>query len=162
MFKMSDVAKRRILVATILMSLTGAGAIAQEPAGGERYWPSWSGPLNRGVALRAEPPLVWSETTNVRWKVELPGLGSATPVVWGDRVFVLTAVRTERAEQGPGFFSRIRTRIMGGQSSTHLQQFVILAIDRRDGTVLWDHVSTASIWMVHSCGQPIWVTCGSR
>ena len=140
MFKMSDVAKRRILVATILMSLTGAGAIAQEPAGGERYWPSWRGPLNRGVALRAEPPLVWSETTNVRWKVELPGLGSATPVVWGDRVFVLTAVRTERAEKGPGLFSRIRTRIMGGQSSTHLQQFVILAIDRRDGTVLWDHV----------------------
>ena len=40
----------------------------------------------------ANPPLEWSETKNVRWKVEIPGRGSSSPVVWGDRVFVLTAV----------------------------------------------------------------------
>ena len=57
MFKMSDVAKRRILVATILMSVTGAVAIAQEPAGGERYWPSWRGPLNRCLERDDERPL---------------------------------------------------------------------------------------------------------
>ena len=49
-----------------------------------------------GVAPHARPPVEWSETKNVRWKVEIPGKGSATPVVWGDRIYVLTAVPGEK------------------------------------------------------------------
>ena len=60
-----------------------------------KYWPSWRGPLSNGVAPHGDPPIEWSETKNVRWKVELPGPGHATPVVWGDRIYVLSAVRTE-------------------------------------------------------------------
>ena len=58
----------------------------------ERYWAQWRGPATTGVSRTANPPLEWSETKNIRWKVEIPGRGSASPVVWGDRVFVLTAV----------------------------------------------------------------------
>ena len=64
---------------------------AQTPSA-DRYWPQWRGPDMTGVSKHATPPLEWSETKNVRWKVEIPGRGSATPVVWGDRLFVLTAV----------------------------------------------------------------------
>ena len=49
-----------------------------------------------GVAPHARPPVEWSETKNVPWKVEIPGKGSATPVVWGDRIYVLTAVPGEK------------------------------------------------------------------
>ena len=49
-----------------------------------------------GVAPHARPPVEWSETKNVRWKVAIPGKGSATPVVWGDRLYVLTAVPGEK------------------------------------------------------------------
>ncbi len=51
-------------------------------------WPQWRGPLATGVAPHADPPIEWSETKNIRWKVELPGKGHSTPIVWGDRVFV--------------------------------------------------------------------------
>src|SRR5690349_17468840 len=58
----------------------------------ERYWPQWRGPYATGVSKTATPPVEWSDTKNIRWKVEIPGRGSASPVVWGDRVYVLTAV----------------------------------------------------------------------
>src|ERR671913_780535 len=64
---------------------------AQAP-GADRYWPQWRGPLANGISRTANPPIEWSEAKNVRWKVEIPGRGSASPVVWGDRVFVLTAI----------------------------------------------------------------------
>lgn len=55
-------------------------------------WPAWRGPDATGVSSTAKPPLEWGETKNIRWKVEIPGRGSASPIVWRDRVFVLTAV----------------------------------------------------------------------
>jgi outer membrane protein assembly factor BamB len=57
-------------------------------------WPQWRGPLQTGVAPQASPPTEWSETKNVKWKVKVPGEGLATPVVWDNRVFVLTAINT--------------------------------------------------------------------
>ena len=63
-----------------------------QPAGADRYWGQWRGPEATGVARHADPPLTWSETENVAWKVEVPGRGSASPIVWGGRVFLLTAV----------------------------------------------------------------------
>ena len=58
-------------------------------------WPQWRGPLASGVAPLADPPLEWSETKNVKWKVNLPGRGTATPIVWENRIFILTAIGPE-------------------------------------------------------------------
>ncbi len=55
-------------------------------------WPQWRGPLGTGTAPNADPPISWSETENVRWKTPLPGLGHSSPIVWGDLVFVTTAI----------------------------------------------------------------------
>ncbi len=60
----------------------------------EQNWPQWRGPLQNGVAPRANPPTEWSETKNVKWKITLPGEGTATPVIWDDKVFVLAAIPT--------------------------------------------------------------------
>src|SRR4051812_4769695 len=59
-------------------------------------WPQWRGPLATGAAPESNPPLEWSETKNVKWKVAIPGEGSSTPVVWDNRVFVLSAVRVPK------------------------------------------------------------------
>jgi hypothetical protein len=59
-------------------------------------WPHWRGPNQDGTATNVNPPLNWSAHENVKWKVEVPGEGSATPIVWGNRVFVLSAVETDR------------------------------------------------------------------
>jgi hypothetical protein len=58
-------------------------------------WPQWRGPLATGVAPEANPPLRWSETEHVKWKVKIPGVGSATPIIWKDQVFVITAIPAE-------------------------------------------------------------------
>jgi hypothetical protein len=115
---------------------------SESPADFDRYWPQWRGPNATGVALYGDPPVEWNETKNVRWKIEVPGKGLASPIVWGERVFVSAAIETDKQiedqvmeadRQPPG-------RRGGGRRGiqpTKVQQFVIFAIDRRDGSVLW-------------------------
>src|SRR6266853_234725 len=58
-------------------------------------WPGWRGPEGNGVSLDKNLPLKWSNKENVRWRVELPGPGNSSPIVWGKRVFVTQAVEKE-------------------------------------------------------------------
>jgi outer membrane protein assembly factor BamB len=51
-------------------------------------WPNWRGPQNNGVGTETELPATWSTSENVAWKLPLPGQAGATPVVWGDRIFI--------------------------------------------------------------------------
>jgi len=108
----------------------------------ERYWPQWRGPLLNGVAPHARPPIEWSETKNVRWKVGIPGKGSATPVVWGDRLYVLTAVPGEkRAPASPPAEPSAgggRPRLSSPPDA--VQKFKVMALRRADGKVLWERV----------------------
>ena len=55
-------------------------------------WPQWRGPNANGLVDAGNPPIEWSETKNISWKVAVPGKGHATPIIWGDKVFLLTAV----------------------------------------------------------------------
>jgi outer membrane protein assembly factor BamB len=55
-------------------------------------WPQWRGPRLDGTSAEAAVPAHWSATSNVAWKVALPGVGHASPVVWGDRVFTVAAL----------------------------------------------------------------------
>src|SRR5688572_24486464 len=83
-------------LATVVSLLVG---LAPARADGDRLdnWHQWRGPLGTGAAPRANPPIHWDATKNVRWKAPLSGRGSATPIVWGDQIFVVTAVPTEKA-----------------------------------------------------------------
>ena len=88
-----------LLVGIALVSLSAAGS-ATIPVD-DRYWPQWRGPQFNGVAPMGNPPIEWSEDRNVAWKVEIPGVGYASPVIWDDRIFLLAAVPVagEAAEQ---------------------------------------------------------------
>ena len=131
---------RRLAIAACLLLGLGVEAAAAED---DRYWPQWRGPRATGVAPEGDPPAQWSETENVRWKVPVPGNGSASPVVWGDRVFVLTALPAGSGDgSGGGFFTRLRRRIMGTVGTGERQSFVVLAIDRRDGSVIWERTAS--------------------
>ena len=81
------------LVCLILFSTACAGDFDTERLDN---WHQWRGPNANGYAPNGDPPLNWDESTNIQWKVEIPGSGSSTPIVWGDRVFVLTAIDTGR------------------------------------------------------------------
>src|SRR5438270_334789 len=51
-------------------------------------WPQWRGPTNDGISKETNLPNEWTETKNVVWKLRMPGMGSSTPAVWGDRLFL--------------------------------------------------------------------------
>ncbi len=130
---------RLLLAAGFLIALSAATLLAQAPEGGD--WPQWRGPLATGVAPSGDPPLRWSETENIRWKVPIPGRGSASPVVWGDYVYVLSAVPAGEGENSTGFFGRLRNRIVGTTGADELLHFVIMAINRRDGSIAWERTA---------------------
>ena len=67
----------------------------------ESEWPQWRGPLANGVAPKATPPLAWSETQNVKWKVQIPGSGTGTPLIWRQQIFIQTAVPTGKKVEPP-------------------------------------------------------------
>ena len=134
------VVRRRLAGVGLLVVLVAATPFAQAPEGND--WPQWRGPLATGVAPSGNPPLSWSETENIRWKVPIPGHGSASPVVWGDHVFVVTAVPAGEGENTAGFFGRIRNRFMGTTGSDEVLHFVMVAINRRDGSVAWERTAT--------------------
>ncbi len=54
-------------------------------------WPSWRGPTSDGVSTEKGLPTTWSEKQNIAWKLELPGIGSSTPAVWNDRMFLTSS-----------------------------------------------------------------------
>src|SRR6059036_2405371 len=62
-------------------------------------WPQWRGPLANGVAPRANPPVHWSETNNIRWKTVLPGKAHSSPIVFGNSVYVLSAAPVGAAQK---------------------------------------------------------------
>jgi outer membrane protein assembly factor BamB len=140
----SQTKKSRAPLLIYAAALWGAAALA--PSGGlgaraadaDRYWGQWRGPNATGVSKTADPPVEWSETKNVRWKVEIPGRGSASPVVWGDRVFVSTAVPVGAAlgaSHAP----------LGGVQPRVTHRYTVLAIDRKTGKTVWERVAAENV-----------------
>lgn len=160
-----------------MMSLSVAGlllchslAIVADDAAVE-HWPQWRGPLATGEAPHAEPPLTWSETENVRWKIALPGEGSGTPAVWGERVYLTAAIETDRvAEQPPLADATAKTT-----PPAHVYEFVVLCLDRSTGATIWRRVARENVPREgrHQTntyasaspitdGQKLWVSFGSQ
>jgi outer membrane protein assembly factor BamB len=108
-------------------------------------WHHWRGPLANGTAPRGKPPVKWDGQTNIKWKTELPGLGSSTPIVWGDLVFVLTAIDTGR-EADPADIPKPDPRFQKKPvPPTTYHQFVVLALDRNTGKVRWKQVAAEAV-----------------
>lgn len=98
-------------------------------------WPSFRGPAARGIADGRPPPTAWDvdKGVNIRWKTPLPGLGYSSPVIWGDRLFITTAVRNEGE-------SRVKVGLYG--DITPLDEPVehswrVICLDRSNGKLLW-------------------------
>jgi outer membrane protein assembly factor BamB len=97
-------------------------------------WNQWRGPLGTGASPDANPPVEWSSTKNIRWKTELPGKGHSSPVLWNDHVFVTAAIPV-----GPKLPPRLSGR-PGEHDNSPIDskyQFVVIAVDRRDGAIRW-------------------------
>jgi outer membrane protein assembly factor BamB len=124
--------RRRLFLLTVLLGLPAL--VLHASATDERYWAQWRGPAMTGVSKTAKPPIEWSETKNIKWKVEIPGRGSASPVVWGDRVYLLTAVPA-------GITGPAQHEPRGALPQRGVHQYKVLAIDRATGKTVWERVA---------------------
>lgn len=132
-------------IAGLILASTGMGMVADESDG---YWPQWRGPTGNGVALVGNPPSSWSEQENVRWKVRVPGEGHATPVVWGDKVFVLTAEAVgggQAGQSGEATTAAGGRRQGRGNAPTEEYAFKTLCLDLKSGAVRWERVSRREV-----------------
>jgi len=106
------------LLAALALTMPAATSPAPE---GDRQWPEWRGPLGTGEAPAATPPREWSTTKNIKWKVEVPGVGKSSPIVWNDMV-ILTAAVPKDASPEPEL------------------DWTVLAYGRADGALKWRRV----------------------
>ncbi len=108
-------------------------------------WHHWRGPDADGSAPEADPPTKWDAATNIKWKAELPGKGSATPVVWGNRIFVLTAVKTDRVAKPEELPKRDPKFKVNTTPPRHFYRFLVLCFDRNTGKKLWEKVAAEKL-----------------
>jgi outer membrane protein assembly factor BamB len=130
------------------------------------YWPTWRGPDATGVAPNANPPVTWSETENIKWKVKLPGDGTSSPIVWADRIFFQAAIKTDKKgtpaapeAQNSGASAGRRRPFHGGKTPTNVYKFVLVCVDRKNGKLLWQ--KTVREELPHE-GRHVWASFGSR
>ena len=104
-----------LLTATSAHVLSRAGEVRMIEVTGEgaRFWSRWRGPSGQGVVAPGKYANTWSPKTNIKWRVQVPGTGNSSPIVWGDRLYLTTA------QEGGGKLS-------------------LLAYSRADGRKLWE------------------------
>jgi outer membrane protein assembly factor BamB len=91
-------------------------------------WAHWRGPTGNGTAPDAKPPVKWSSTENVKWKVAIPGRGISSPIIWEDRVFVTGS--SPVSGDNPNALTK--------------HEFKIYCFSRKDGKEIWSKVATVA------------------
>ena len=110
-----------------------------------KNWHQWRGPDATGVSKTAKPPIDWSEEKHIQWKVTLDGNGSSTPIIWGNKTFLLTAINTGKVDPSLPKPEDQPKRVFGITHPNTTYQFVVLCLDRGTGKELWRRIATERI-----------------
>src|ERR1700693_2152720 len=120
-FSPQIVSRNTLLAAVALLSVLHARA--------ETEWTRFRGPNGSGIAADAQPPTAWSDTQNVQWKTTLPGGGTSSPIIVGERVFVTCYSGYGNGQRG-GDISKLQRELV--------------CVNRADGKVLWSSAVPAA------------------
>jgi outer membrane protein assembly factor BamB len=123
---------KRFVNSVLCLSLLALSAISANA----QNWPSFRGPNASGVAEGTKPPTSWDveKSQNVLWKTAIPGLSHASPIVWGNQIYVITAVSSDAKA---GFVAKDRGIDLANDNAKHA--WMIFALDKRNGQVLWSN-----------------------
>jgi outer membrane protein assembly factor BamB len=118
-------------------------ATAEKGAAKETNWPTFRGSGARGIADGYATPTTWNaeESKNVRWKTPVPGLGHSSPIVWGDRIFVTTAISgKEKDELKVGLYGDVTP-----VNDDTVHTWKIYCLDKKTGKVLWEQTACRGV-----------------
>jgi outer membrane protein assembly factor BamB len=123
-------ARRALIVVCCLCASSAASA---------QNWPSFRGPAASGVAEGTPTAVKWNAATgeHVLWKTPVAGVAVSSPIVWGERVYVSTAVSSDPS-------SSIRTGLYGDvepAKDVSKHTWKLVALDARSGKVVWERVA---------------------
>ena len=147
----------RIAAAFVVGVVTAAPTLADD-------WPQWRGQAADGVSGETGIPIHWAPGENIAWKAPLRGLGTSTPIVWDDQIFVTSQVgRGGIDERGARFANTRRPKLY--DSADGAITLIVQAFRRDDGTLLWEHAMPAEGWVPpvhrkHNLASPSCVTDG--
>lgn len=122
-------------------------------------WGSWRGPTSNGVSLELEVPTEWSKDNHVAWRVELPGPAGATPVVWGDQIFLTTiddqslllmCFGTDGKEQWRREIGKGNKNARGDEGNSASPSPIT------DGIHVWSLMGTGDLACFTVAGDPVW------
>jgi len=149
----------RLLVPTVVGLLVAAGPATAQ------HWPQWRGPAGLGVSTETGIATRWDLEENIAWRVPLSGLGTSTPVIWGNRIFLTSQIGAgpidERGAQFPG------TRRAAGRTQDAGITLLVQAFHREDGRLEWEHQLSAegyipAVHRNHNFATPSVVTDGEQ
>lgn len=125
-------------------------------------WPQWRGPSADGVSEEKGIPIEWGPGKNIAWKAPLPGLGTSTPIISGDRIFLTSQIGDGPFEQRSRDFDNATAP---KKTSAGKVRFVVLAFSRIDGHKLWEYSFDADgelpkVHIKHNLASPSCVTDG--
>ena len=130
--------RRLISNAVLLIVLSSFLSGQKNLPGYENNWAQWRGPYETGVSPGGNPPLEWSETTNIKWKSEIPGIGHATPIIWEDQIILLSAIQTDQKVEPDTTGEEQKERDwMNPKSTDFIHKFAVISVDRASGKILW-------------------------
>jgi outer membrane protein assembly factor BamB len=131
-----DPTMKNLLPISVLVSVLFAACsnLPQTNPNRELAWPSFHGRDARGVADGYTTPTKWNVESgeNIKWKTKIPGMAHSSPILWGDRLYVTTAVRDGDAELKVGLYGSI-----GSVENEGPHKFQLLSIDRNSGEIIW-------------------------
>jgi len=127
------------LFAAALLNSTAAAKVSSN-------WPQWRGPEGQGVSADTGLPVEWSNTKNVKWKTALAGRGHSSPIVWGKKIFLTTALDGEVI---PGRTAGVTHKLSDGTDFVHpdavganlKHTFKVICLDRDTGKILWERLA---------------------
>ena len=133
--------KRLALTLIIGISLVVAGLSVLSEKTRAANWPQWRGPDGSGISNEKNLPSEWSPTKNIKWKTAIDGRAHSSPIVWGNRVFLTTAIQGDVV---PGA-KAVKHTVEGGKEFLHPDSvgadrkhtFKVIALDRESGKILW-------------------------
>lgn len=131
----------RWLILLIVQGMICPGAAASD------HWAQWRGPHGNGTAPQADPPTTWDGASgkNIKWKAPLVGRGSATPIIWGNQVFVVSAEKTDR-EAKPEELPKPKPGVERMTTPPkHFYRFIVTSYDRGTGKIQWQKTVTEAV-----------------
>ena len=129
----------------LFIALTGL-LLLNSSASARANWPQWRGPAGQGISTEKNLPTTWTATKNIKWKTPIEGLGHSSPIVWGKKIFLTTALDGEVI---PGRTPGVTHKMADGSDFVHpdalgadrRHTFKVICIDRESGKILWQRVA---------------------